>query len=110
MPNHPLPVSGSLKLLRGSLEESKEALAMGDFSVRLACILLDAMNLKNGWGDPGSREGVEKGKVVAIGERGLDSDRHHFCPSGIHQKYFEKQFDLADVIKLHMFLHMRSGC
>ncbi|KAL8217067.1 hypothetical protein R6Q57_023904 [Mikania cordata] len=52
------------------------------YFVRLECIQLDAM-----W-------------VVAIGECGLDYDRTHFCPPDIRKKYFERQFELADILKL----------
>ncbi|KAG5598463.1 hypothetical protein H5410_029833 [Solanum commersonii] len=105
----------------GSLEESKEALAIAETDARLFCTVgVHPTRCKEfeDSGDPEkhlqdlltlAKEGKEKGKVVAIGECGLDYDRLHFCPSDIQKKYFEKQFELAYTMKLPMFLHMRAA-
>ncbi|XP_039139474.1 putative deoxyribonuclease TATDN1 [Dioscorea cayenensis subsp. rotundata] len=105
----------------GSLEESREALAIAEMDGRLFCTVgVHPTRCKEfeESGDPEqhfralvslAKEGIEKGKVVAVGECGLDYDRLHFCPSEIQKKYFEKQFELAAVVKLPMFLHMRAA-
>ncbi|GAB2235579.1 hypothetical protein Droror1_Dr00026008 [Drosera rotundifolia] len=105
----------------GSLEESKEALAIAETDGRLFCTVgVHPTRCKEfeDSGDPArhfqalvslAKEGVEKGKVVAIGECGLDYDRLQFCPADLQKKYFEKQFDLASALKLPMFLHMRAA-
>ncbi|CAH9084592.1 unnamed protein product [Cuscuta epithymum] len=105
----------------GSLEESKEALAIAESDARLFCTVgvhPTRCNEFDESGDPEghfqallslAKEGVHKGKVVAIGECGLDYDRLHFCPSDIQKKYFEKHFELASMMKLPMFLHMRAA-
>ncbi|GAB2295919.1 hypothetical protein Dimus_030067 [Dionaea muscipula] len=105
----------------GSLEESREALAIAETDGRLFCTVgVHPTRCKEfeDSGDPErhfqalvslAKEGVEKGKVVAIGECGLDYDRLHFCPADLQKKYFEKQFELANALKLPMFLHMRAA-
>ncbi|KAI5059378.1 hypothetical protein GOP47_0025697 [Adiantum capillus-veneris] len=105
----------------GSLEESREALCLAETDGRLFCTvgvhptrcsefeasgnsekhLEDLLEL--------AKEGVAKGKVVAIGECGLDYDRLQFCPAAIQQRYFEKQFSLSETLNLPMFLHMRAA-
>ncbi|XP_047260110.1 deoxyribonuclease TATDN1 [Capsicum annuum] len=111
----------SEKVTGGSLEESKEALAIAETGATLFCTVgVHPTRCKEfeGSGDPEkhlqdlltlTKEGKEKGKVVAIGECGLDYDRLHFYPSDIQKKYFEKQFELAYTTKLPMFLHMRAA-
>ncbi|XP_010526142.1 PREDICTED: putative deoxyribonuclease TATDN1 isoform X1 [Tarenaya hassleriana] len=105
----------------GSLQESREALAIAETDGRLFCTVgVHPTRCKEfeESGDPENhlqallslaREGMQKGKVVAIGECGLDYDRLHFCPADIQKKYFEKQFELAHATKLPMFLHMRGA-
>ncbi|MCO5551116.1 hypothetical protein L7F22_004613 [Adiantum nelumboides] len=105
----------------GSLEESREALSLAETDGRLFCTvgvhptrcsefeasgnsekhLKDLLEL--------AKEGVAKGKVVAIGECGLDYDRLQFCSADIQQRYFEKQFSLSETLNLPMFLHMRAA-
>ncbi|KAL5720660.1 hypothetical protein ACHQM5_013306 [Ranunculus cassubicifolius] len=105
----------------GSLEESREALSIAETDGRLFCTVGVHPTRCKEFEDSGdaekyyqdlvslAKEGVEKGKVVAIGECGLDYDRLHFCPPEIQKKYFEKQFELAYAMKLPMFLHMRAA-
>ncbi|TYH90629.1 hypothetical protein ES332_A13G062100v1 [Gossypium tomentosum] len=105
----------------GSLEESKEALAIAETDGRLFCTVGVHPTRCKEFEESGgpkkhfqallalAKEGIQKGKVVAIGECGLDYDRLHFFPPEVQKKYFEKQFELAYATKLPMFLHMRAA-
>ncbi len=50
---------------------------------------------------------VEKDKVVAIGETGLD-DHWDFCPSAIQQEYFARHIQLSHRTDLPFIVHMRD--
>ncbi|KAG7194535.1 uncharacterized protein KQ657_004750 [Scheffersomyces spartinae] len=58
-------------------------------------------------------EGATKGYIKAIGEIGLDYDRLHYTPKEQQLEAFERQLQLAALLKhlhLPLFLHMRAAC
>ena len=47
--------------------------------------------------------------IVAVGECGLDYDRLHFSPADAQQRCFELQLQLAEQVRLPLFLHSRAA-
>ncbi|GFR44457.1 hypothetical protein Agub_g5717, partial [Astrephomene gubernaculifera] len=111
-----------LIITAGSLEESRRALQLAQTDERLFCTVgCHPTRCGEFEAHPGGpqaymqelaavlREGQRLGKVVAVGECGLDYDRLHFCDAPSQRRHFEGQFQLARESGLPMFLHLRAA-
>ncbi|KZV77702.1 Mg-dependent DNase [Peniophora sp. CONT] len=112
----------SMIVTGGSLEESKEALALArehNLYATVGCHPTRS-NEFDAYADGADAyfNALDKliednlsgpGRVVAVGECGLDYDRLHFSSAEIQQKYFRQQLALAKKHHLPLFLHSRSA-
>lgn len=57
----------------------------------------------------GKSEDNSSGRIVAIGEVGLDYDRLHFSPRENQLRHFGLQLELAGQYRLPLFLHCRAA-
>jgi len=104
----------------GTLQDAKEALAFVSTRPALFSTVGVHPTRSSEWEDPtfGGPEAYMSsllaiasaglGRVVAVGECGLDYDRLHFCPRETQLKSFERHFELAYRTGLPMFLHNRN--
>eukprot|EP00752_Nemacystus_decipiens_P005363 g4864.t1 len=106
----------------GTLEESREALKLAKAHPNLySTVGVHPTRCSEFFGGGGGdseahvaalaavlEEGKELGKVVAVGECGLDYDRLHFCGKEEQARGFELQFELAERSGLPVFFHSRA--
>eukprot|EP00899_Mesostigma_viride_P014041 jgi/Mesvir1/22638/Mv14073-RA.1 len=112
------------RITGGSLAESREAMHMAEMDGRLFSTVgvhpTRCNEFENASISPSPAahldalhaliaDGKRSGKVVAVGECGLDYDRLQFCDKDVQKKYFEQQFALSQRSGLPMFLHMRAA-
>ncbi|KAK9803150.1 hypothetical protein WJX72_003337 [[Myrmecia] bisecta] len=111
-----------LIITAGSLSEAKAALKLARTDDRLFCTAgvhpTRCGELEQHSAGPEAyleelagvlQQGAAEGKIVAVGECGLDYDRLEFCDRNTQLKYFAAQFDLAASSGLPMFLHLRAA-
>lgn len=106
----------------GSLPEARTALSLATTDDRLFCTVgCHPTRCKAFDEHPGGpaayleelwqlvQEAAPSGKVVAIGECGLDYERLQFCDAQSQRRGFEMQFELSRRSGLPMFLHLRGA-
>ncbi|KAI1789799.1 Mg-dependent DNase [Ganoderma leucocontextum] len=112
----------SMIITGGSLHESKEALELASqlgFYATVGCHPTRSSQFDQFRGGPvayleeldklivGNLAG--KGRVVAVGECGLDYDRTHFASGEDQRRHFRSQLALAKKYHLPLLLHSRSA-
>eukprot|EP00035_Acanthoeca_spectabilis_P035159 m.32789 g.32789 ORF g.32789 m.32789 type:complete len:371 (+) comp7099_c0_seq1:170-1282(+) len=101
----------------GSLSESEAAIKLCERDSRLFCTVGCHPTRCTEYKEGGSAYGAaledliqsHRGRVMAVGECGLDYDRLQFCDKETQLKYFEAQLQLAARVKLPLFLHCRAA-
>ncbi|CED83773.1 TatD-related DNase [Phaffia rhodozyma] len=106
----------------GSLSESKEALELAEEYGAYSTAGIHPTRASEMDSDPkgylarlsdlirqGKGDGKGKGRIIAIGECGLDYDRLHFSPISSQIPHFELQLSLASEHSLPLFLHSRAA-
>ncbi|KAI0048328.1 Mg-dependent DNase [Auriscalpium vulgare] len=112
----------SMIITGGSLSESKEALHIAKehgLYATVGCHPTRSNEFdKHRDGPDGYLEQLDKliadhltgpGRVVAIGECGIDYDRTHFASEDVQKRHFRSQLVLAKKYHLPLFLHSRSA-
>ena len=106
----------------GTLQEAQRALALCREHEKMFCTVGVHPTRGNEWASyergPNAyvdelekviQDGMTDGKVVAIGECGLDYDRTEFCDIDVQKLCFKEHFKLSHKYNLPMFLHSRSS-
>ncbi|TDL28189.1 Mg-dependent DNase [Rickenella mellea] len=112
----------SMIITGGSLKESKEALSMArthNLYATVGCHPTRSQDFEKHLGGPEAyltalsnliEQNIKgRGRVVAVGECGLDYDRLHFAPVNVQRKHFKSQLTLAKKHHLPLFLHSRAA-
>ncbi|KAI0673344.1 Mg-dependent DNase [Trametes maxima] len=112
----------SMIITGGSLHESREALQLAQqlgFYATVGCHPTRSAQFDQFRGGPEkyleeldnviAANLIGKGRVVAVGECGLDYDRTHFAPEDVQRKHFRSQLALAKKYHLPLFLHSRAA-
>ncbi|KAI0715392.1 Mg-dependent DNase [Earliella scabrosa] len=112
----------SMIITGGSLHESKEALELAKqlgFYATVGCHPTRSAQFDQFPSGPEKYlEELDKviannltgaGRVVAVGECGLDYDRTHFAPADVQRRHFRSQLTLAKKYHLPLFLHSRAA-
>ncbi|THH14360.1 hypothetical protein EW146_g5959 [Bondarzewia mesenterica] len=112
----------SMIITGGSLHESKKALELAKehgLYATVGCHPTRSTEFEKYRGGPDAYlEGLDaliqvnltgNGRVVAVGECGLDYDRTHFASPEVQRKHFRSQLSLAKKYNLPLFLHSRAA-